>query len=106
MFFDRSVYVEIQRADRVAKAKAKQRKTDPALELLVRERLKGDEIVLFWSEHVPREVTIFLIREELNRVSAPIHRMFSWPAPGSGRALCFKRLGDQWVFQRVGGWTT
>ena len=82
---------------------------DAALDLMIRERLRGDEIIYHWSELRRGEVSILLISERLNRVCERIAAQCDPNGEfgregGRGRSLDFIHQDGVWVFQGEGEW--
>jgi hypothetical protein len=73
---------------------------DPAVELLVQERLEANECVAGWHDLRSGQVTVMLIDRDLQR-ELKEHRL---GRGGCGRTLELLQQDGQWVFVAVGGW--
>ena len=78
--------------------------TDPALEALIQQRLKADELVLSCIQLRDGEVMVRVIDKELHRVCEPSAKKFGGRGSGSGRTLQFKFENGNWSFVGEGGW--
>jgi hypothetical protein len=78
----------------------RRRQLDPAIDVLVRERLEANECVQGWHDPRSGRVTVRLIDRDLQRWLRE-HRL---ARGGCGRTLEFRQQEGQWVLVDVGGW--
>ena len=78
----------------------RRRQLDPAIDVLVQERLEANECAQGWHELHSGQVTVMLIDRDLQR-KLKDHRL---NRGGCGRTLEFRQQEGQWVFVADGGW--
>jgi hypothetical protein len=72
---------------------------DPVLADLIRQHLRGDEIIDSWREHPPGEVAVTVVSQRVRRQCAD-GRL----GGGAGRSLHFGYRDGQWAFHGEGCW--
>ena len=78
-------------------------KLDPEFEVLVRQYIQPNEVVLGWDNQESR-IVIWLIDRELNNRCALIANEFGGMGAGCGRTLEFKQLEEKWTLVTEGMW--